>query len=96
MQFFLFRVAGNPREAGLPPYFRCSAVRLVAERMRFQPGAQVGQAGPPEVGVIVINPRPVTITTELPGRTAPYLIAEILRPQVAGNTFWTVSFRRRR
>ena len=46
-------------------------------------GSKEGQAGPPEVGVITITPRPVTITTELPGRTAPYLIAEV-RPQVAG------------
>ena len=42
-----------------------------------------GRTAPPEVGVIAIAPRPVTIITELPGRTAPYLIAEV-RPQVAG------------
>lgn len=39
--------------------------------------------GPPEVGVIEVQPRSVALTTELPGRTSPYLIAEV-RPQVGG------------
>ena len=38
---------------------------------------------PPEVGVIVVQPQRVTLTTELPGRTSAYLIAEV-RPQVGG------------
>ena len=37
----------------------------------------------PEVAVITIQPENVPISTHLPGRTAPYLIAEI-RPQVGG------------
>lgn len=37
----------------------------------------------PEVGVITIKTEPVLLTTELPGRTVAYLIAEI-RPQVSG------------
>lgn len=41
------------------------------------------QAGPPEVGVITVQPQRVALTTELPGRTAPNLIAEV-RPQVNG------------
>jgi len=40
-------------------------------------------AGPPEVGVAVVQPEHVALTTELPGRTSPYLIAEV-RPQVGG------------
>lgn len=40
-------------------------------------------AGPPEVGVITVQPRKVAITTELPGRTSAFLIAEV-RPQVSG------------
>ena len=40
-------------------------------------------SGPPEVGVIVVKPEKVTLTTELSGRTAPQLIAEV-RPQVGG------------
>ncbi|QWV91724.1 efflux RND transporter periplasmic adaptor subunit [Geomonas oryzisoli] len=39
--------------------------------------------GPPEVGVIEVKPERVALTTELPGRTSPYLIAEV-RPQVSG------------
>lgn len=38
---------------------------------------------PPEVGVVTIQPRNVVISTALPGRTAPALIAEV-RPQVTG------------
>ncbi len=38
---------------------------------------------PPEVATVTVAPQPVVLTTELSGRTAPYLIAEI-RPQVNG------------
>jgi membrane fusion protein (multidrug efflux system) len=37
----------------------------------------------PEVSVVTVQPQRVVLTTELPGRTAPYRIAEI-RPQVNG------------
>jgi membrane fusion protein (multidrug efflux system) len=37
----------------------------------------------PEVAVVTIQPQQVTLTTELPGRTSAYLVAEI-RPQVNG------------
>lgn len=40
-------------------------------------------AGPPEVGIIEVQPRLVELTTELSGRTAPHLIAEV-RPQITG------------
>ena len=41
--------------------------------------------GPPitEVATVTIEPQQVELTTELPGRTSPYLVAEI-RPQVNG------------
>lgn len=42
-----------------------------------------GQAGPPEVAVVEVKPERVAITTELPGRTSAWLIAEV-RPQVSG------------
>lgn len=38
---------------------------------------------PAEVGVITVQPKALSLTTELPGRTTPYAIAEI-RPQVGG------------
>lgn len=40
-------------------------------------------AGPPEVGIITIQPQRAVITTELPGRTSAALVAEV-RPQVNG------------
>jgi membrane fusion protein (multidrug efflux system) len=41
------------------------------------------QAPPPEVSIITIQPQRAVLTTELPGRVAPHLIAEV-RPQVGG------------
>ena len=38
---------------------------------------------PPQVGTVVIHAKPVTLTAELPGRTAPYRISDV-RPQVNG------------
>lgn len=44
---------------------------------------QNGQPDTPEVATIITKPQKVTLSTELPGRTAPYKVAEI-RPQVNG------------
>lgn len=41
------------------------------------------QQGAPEVAFVVVSPQPVTLSTELPGRTSPYMVAEV-RPQVNG------------
>ncbi|HGJ5875774.1 MAG TPA: efflux RND transporter periplasmic adaptor subunit [Arsenophonus sp.] len=38
---------------------------------------------PPDVGVVTLEVKPLIITTELPGRTSAYRIAEV-RPQVSG------------
>ena len=38
---------------------------------------------PPEVSVVTVEPQEVVVTSELPGRTSAYLVAEI-RPQVNG------------
>ncbi len=40
-------------------------------------------AGPAEVGIVTVRPERTVLTTELPGRTSAYLVAEI-RPQVNG------------
>jgi membrane fusion protein (multidrug efflux system) len=50
---------------------------------KTQAAVKTPQSGPPEVGVVVIQPQRVSLTTELPGRTSPHLIAEV-RPQVSG------------
>jgi len=47
------------------------------------PGQKAAPPPVPEVATVTIQPQPVELTTELPGRTSPYLVAEI-RPQVNG------------
>ncbi len=39
--------------------------------------------GKPQVGVVTLKPQAVALSTELPGRTSAYRIAEV-RPQVSG------------
>lgn len=56
---------------------------LVAAGCKGKPAGGPPPMGPPEVGVISVTTQPVTLTMELPGRTAPHLIAEV-RPQVGG------------
>ena len=49
-----------------------------------KPAQQQGAAGQaPEVGVVTLKSEPLQITTELPGRTSAYRVAEV-RPQVSG------------
>ncbi len=45
--------------------------------------AQQGGQQMPAVGVVTVKTEPLQITTELPGRTSAYRIAEV-RPQVSG------------
>jgi membrane fusion protein (multidrug efflux system) len=47
------------------------------------PGPGTGGPGAPAVTVLTVKTEAVPVATELPGRTSPYLIAE-LRPQVTG------------
>ena len=46
-------------------------------------GAGPAPGGPPEVAVMVVKSERAAITTDLPGRTSAYLVAEV-RPQVTG------------
>ena len=48
-----------------------------------QNSATAPQSTPPEVGIITVQPARTVLTTELPGRVSPHLIAEV-RPQVGG------------
>jgi len=64
---------------------RLAAMVVVA---LFWSGCDRGQAPSPpppvpEVATVTVQPQEVVLTTELPGRTAAYLVAEI-RPQVSG------------
>lgn len=47
------------------------------------PAVAAGPAPAPQVGVFEVKPVDLTLSTELPGRTSAYLIAEV-RPQVGG------------
>lgn len=58
-----------------------AAALLLAACGREQPAAP--SAKPPQVTVVPVVAQPVALVSELPGRTAPYLIAEV-RPQVDG------------
>jgi membrane fusion protein (multidrug efflux system) len=61
----------------------CTAVML-AGCSREQPAAAAPAAPPPaQVGVMTVQTQPLTLRTELAGRTTPYLVAEV-RPQVGG------------
>ena len=59
-----------------------SALALVACGEAPQPPATGGQ-GVPQVSVVTVQPQRLALTTELPGRVAPALIAEV-RPQITG------------
>ena len=48
-----------------------------------KPAAPQGAPPPTQVGYITLKPQAVTLTTELPGRTTPFLTADV-RPQVSG------------
>ncbi|PWC96475.1 efflux RND transporter periplasmic adaptor subunit [Azospirillum sp. TSO5] len=61
----------------------CLIALLAGCNQQKQAGGQPQGGGPPEVSVLTIEPQRLTVTTELPGRTAPYRVAEI-RPQVSG------------
>ncbi len=60
-----------------------SAALLLTACGQAPGGPPPQQSGPPQVGVLVVQPQRVALDTELPGRTVPYQIAEV-RPQVTG------------
>jgi membrane fusion protein, multidrug efflux system len=61
-----------------------SSAALVAALLLAACGKQAPPPPPPkQVGVVTVQLQPVTLTTELPGRTSPYESSEV-RPQVDG------------
>jgi len=61
-----------------------SPVALAAALLLSACGNQAPPPPPPsQVGVVTVQMQPVTLTTELPGRTSPYESSEV-RPQVDG------------
>ena len=71
--------------------FRCKMITtvgllsglLLVSSCDQQGSVTAPQNAPPEVGIITIQPQRTVLTTELPGRVAPHLVAEV-RPQVGG------------
>ena len=59
------------------------ALVILAEGCGSSSGQQAGPPPVPEVAAVTVQPQRVELTTELPGRTSPLLVAEI-RPQVNG------------
>lgn len=66
-----------------PPLAAATVLALALSACRSGGPNAAPPQGPPEVGVVTVQPEDVPLSTELPGRTAPYLIAEV-RPQVGG------------
>lgn len=62
-----------------------AALSVVGCERSAPPGGGPGGPGgpPPEVGIVTLQAREAVLTTELPGRTASYRVAEV-RPQVGG------------
>ena len=48
-----------------------------------KPSMQMGMGGPSPVGYVVVQTQPVTLTTELTGRTSAFRVSDV-RPQVGG------------
>jgi membrane fusion protein, multidrug efflux system len=61
----------------------CVAGSLLLSACEKKAASAPPPAGPPEVSVMTIKPQHVALTSELTGRTAPQMIAEV-RPQVNG------------
>lgn len=58
-------------------------IALSAVLAGCSPAGEMPAPPPPEVGVITLTPQSQTLTSELPGRTRAWMVAEI-RPQVGG------------
>ena len=70
------------RFSGIPVALAVAAgasILLAACGKDAQTGAPAAPP-PPKVSVLTVAPQPVTLSTELAGRTAPYLVAEVRPP----------------
>lgn len=79
----LTRRASAPLSSG---FLLAAALLLTACGREGQPpgpGAGPGGADAPAVTVMAVQPESVPVVAEVPGRTSPYLVAEV-RPQVTG------------
>lgn len=79
------RLLSTPEARRLIAVIAVSGLTLLGACDSGVPASQAQPAAmpPPEVTVLTVQPEPVTLTRELPGRTRPFLVAEV-RPQVTG------------
>jgi len=75
------KTTNDRRPASRLPFTAALAVVAIAAGCGKPPAGP--PQGPAEVGVVTMAPEKVVLTTELPGRTSPFLVAEV-RPQVNG------------
>lgn len=72
-----------PARATLAALGVLSAALLAGCNSAAAPGAAAAPRGPAEVGVVTLQARPLSLSTELSGRTVATVVAEV-RPQVGG------------
>ena len=72
-----------PRALVLALSFATLLAACDREQQQGPQGMQGGERPPPSVAYVVTTSQALPVITEVPGRTAPYLIAEV-RPQVTG------------
>ncbi len=72
----------KPARAALLPVLLIAAL-LSACGNEEETAPSAAEQATPEVGIVTLEAEPFTLTTELPGRTAAYRVAEV-RPQVNG------------
>lgn len=66
-----------------PPLLAACLIALASAAACKEEAPPQRQMPPPQVTVVTLKTQPVTLTRELPGRTTPFMIAEV-RPQVNG------------
>lgn len=78
---------GSGSHMQMTPLFRPALLLLMLPLLaacgRDQASSPAGAPPPTDVTVVTVKTGPVTLTRELPGRTEPFLVAEV-RPQVTG------------
>ncbi|WP_150305580.1 efflux RND transporter periplasmic adaptor subunit [Pseudomonas saliphila] len=72
-----------PVRAALLPVLLIAVALLSACGKEEETAPSAAEKSTPEVGIVTLEAEPFTLTTELPGRTAAYRVAEV-RPQVNG------------
>ncbi|MHA6821698.1 efflux RND transporter periplasmic adaptor subunit [Ralstonia pseudosolanacearum] len=73
----------RPTPPALAPLLAALAAASLLAACGKPPGGPPPAEGTPVVGVMTVQPQRVTLDTELPGRTVPFLVADV-RPQVNG------------